>query len=235
MKINPIMPDRPIRTEEFLAYMPLFRQLEESELSRIARGVTEIAVPRGGVLFRRGEPCTGFHIVVYGQIKLSLQDPRGAERVVELIGPGQSFGEAVMFLEKPYMVGAMALADTKLLHVKRETVFSEIDLGPRFARRMIAGLSYRLHHLMMELEMVTFKSGTQRVIGYLLRNVDEVSDARCIEVTLSAQKNIIASRLNITQEHFSRILHELATSGLIEVHGRTIRITDREKLSAFDG
>lgn len=229
------MPVKQIRAADFLANMPLFRQLDESELSRIARGVTEIVAARGSVLFRRGDPCTGFHIVVYGQIKLSLQDSHGDERVVELLGPGQSFGEAVMFLEKPYMVAAMALADSKLLHVKRETVFSEIDLEPRFARRMIAGLSYRLHHLMMDLEMVTLKSGTQRVIGYLLRNVDETSDARSIEITLPAQKNIIASRLNITQEHFSRILHELAASGLIEVHGRAIRIADREKLGNFGG
>jgi len=49
-------------------------------------------------------------------------------------------------------------------------------------------------------------------------------------VQLSAGKSVIASRLNMTPEHFSRILHELGNDGVIEIHGRTVRIPDVGRL-----
>ena len=51
------------------------------------------------------------HVVVYGRIKLSFVSASGMEKVVDIISPGESFGEAVMFLEKPHVVTAQALAD----------------------------------------------------------------------------------------------------------------------------
>ncbi|MDP1717127.1 MAG: Crp/Fnr family transcriptional regulator, partial [Burkholderiales bacterium] len=98
-----------------------------------------------------------------------------------------------------------------------------------------AGLSYRLHHLIADIEMLTMKSGVQRVIGYLLSDISPDDSASATAITLPAQKNIIASHLNLTQEHFSRILHELVAGGLIEVDGRTIHIKNREKLRVFGG
>ncbi len=227
------MSPKRIKVDSYLNNIPLFKHLDKNEINRIAKGATEIDAPRGSVLFHRGDPCIGFHIVIFGQVKLVLQSPKGEERVIELMGPGQSFGEAVMFLEKPYMVTAETLADSKLLHISRETVFSEIDHDPPFARRMIAGLSARLHHLIADIEMLTMRSGVQRVIGYLLSDINTGENASETEIMLPAQKNIIASQLNLTQEHFSRILHELTEAGLIIVQGRTIHITSRERLKNF--
>ncbi len=226
-------PAKRIKVASYLVNIPLFKQLDEDEISRIASGTTEIDAPRGSVIFRRGDPCIGFHVIVFGQVKILLQSPQGAERVIELMGPGHSFGEAVMFLGKPYMVTVETLADTKLLHIAKETVFAEIDRDPHFARRMLAGLSFRLHHLIADIEMLTMRSGVQRVIGYLLSDISPDEDASSTQITLPAQKNIIASHLNLTQEHFSRILHDLVAGGLIDVNGRTIHIRNREKLRAF--
>ena len=55
-----------------------------------------------------------------------------------------------------------------------------------------------------------------------------------LTVTLPTSKGVIASRLNLTQEHFSRILHELSEKGLILVKGRKISIPDVEKLRTYD-
>lgn len=230
---TPGMSPKRIKVASYLGNIPLLKQLDHEEISRIAMGATEINAPRGTVLFHRGDPCMGFHIIVFGQVKILLQPPEGGERVVELMSSGQSFGEAVMFLERPYMVTAETLSDSKLLHITKETVFAEIDRDPRFARRMLAGLSFRLHHLISDIEMLTMQSGLQRVIGYLLSNISPDNAASETEITLPAQKNIIASHLNLTQEHFSRILHDLVAGGQIEVDGRTIHIRNRAKLRAF--
>lgn len=220
--------------EALLANLPLLRELDREELSHIAAATLQIEAPRGSVLFRRGDPCTGFHIIICGQIKLALQAVQGTEKVVEILEAGQSFGEAVMFLEKPYVVTAEALVDTKLLHVAGSAVFAELDRDPRFARRVIASLSMRLHHLLGDLESYTLQSGTQRVIGYLL-SLSGIAGGGIAQIELPTRKNIIASRLNLTHEHFSRILHGLAASGLISVDGQKIRIASIEKLRGHNG
>jgi len=205
--------------------------MASTELDRIAEKTSEVRVERGDIIFRRGDPCVGFHIVIYGQVKLAFVSPQGDEKVVEIIGPGQSFGEALMFMEKAYIVSAQALADTLLLHVAKSVVFESIEHDPGFARKMLAGMSRRLHGLIGDIEANSLRSGTQRVIGYLLK--DE-PDGDGEGLTLEVGKAVVASRLSLTPEHFSRILHDLIDKQLIQVNGRKITILDLEKLRHYD-
>ena len=112
-------------------------------------------------------------------------------------------------------------------------ILDELDNDPKLGRKMIAGLSIRLHHLITDVESYSLHSGRQRIIGYLLRENLE-NDEESIIVTLPTNKGIIASRLNLTQEHFSRILHELSEKGLIVVEGRRIHIPNVEALRRYD-
>jgi len=99
----------------------------------------------------------------------------------------------------------------------------------------ISGLSRRLHSLVSDVEAYALRSGAQRVIGYLLRDIRmQAAPANAGEVRVPVGKGVIASRLNLTPQHFSRILHDLAAQGLIEVEGRKVRILDLERLRAFD-
>jgi CRP/FNR family transcriptional regulator, dissimilatory nitrate respiration regulator len=220
-----------IQPQEFLARLPLFNDMAPAELDRIAEKTTELRVERGDTIFRRGDPCIGFHIVIYGQVKLAFVSPQGDEKVVEIIGPGQSFGEALMFMGKPYIVSAQALADTLLLHVAQSVVFDGLEHDAGFARKMLAGMSRRLHGLIGDIESNSLRSGTQRVIGYLLKGEPHGDGDN---LTLDVGKAVIASRLNLTPEHFSRILHDLADKQLIKVNGRKITILDVEKLRSYD-
>ena len=225
-----------IRTEAFLASVPLFKELAPAELAPIAAGTTVLEVPRGEIVFNRGDPCEGFHVVVYGQIKLAFVSVGGNEKVVEIVPSGHSFGEALMFMEKPYIVMAQALVDSLLLHVARTVVFAELERDPRFARKMLAGLSLRLHGLISDVEAYSLQSGTERLIGYLLRqDAPSGSDSDPYMVTLPTSKAVVASRLNVTPEHLSRILHELVEAGLIKVDGREVTIFDAAKLRDHRG
>lgn len=223
-----------LKLQSFLANLPLFSDVAEQDIDRIAEGSTVVHAEKGKVIVRRGDPCVGFHAVVYGQIKLGFTSAQGAEKVVDIIGPKQSFGEALMFLERPYIVSAQALSDSMLIHVGKQVMFGEIESHPIFARRMLAGLSRRLHGLVNDVEAYSLRSGAQRVIGYLLREEGEAAGgANQLIVTLPTNKNIIASRLNLTPEHFSRILHELSNASLIEVEGRDVSILDVERLRNY--
>jgi len=222
-----------INIEALLSHVPLFNGLEPDEIARIARGTREINAVRGDILFHKGDQSNGFHLIVYGQVKLAFTSSQGGEKVVDILGQGQSFGEAVMFMEKPFMVYAQALSDSLLLHISKAVILEELEKDPKLGRKMIAGLSMRLHHLITDVESYSLHSGRQRIIGYLLRDNME-SDEKSLTITLPTNKGVIASRLNLTQEHFSRILHELSEKGLIVVEGRKISIPDVEKLRIYD-
>jgi CRP-like cAMP-binding protein len=211
----------------FLRHLPLFSGLSNAELARVSAGATRRRLRRGEVLFRQGDPSTGFHAVVHGRIALTARSARGRERVTDIIEAGRSFGEAIMFLDKPFIVGASALTDALVLHVDRDTVFAEIERNPRFARRMIAALSAKLQATVRELDTYALGSGARRLAAWLLRAAPEGDGAT---VMLPAAKSTIASRLNLSAEHLSRILGELTNEGLIEVHGRRIAIRDVARL-----
>ena len=217
-----------------LANLPLFRQLSAEEIDNLAVGTREQKVLKNEFLFQKGEPSHGFFVIAYGLIKLAFPSPNGAEKVVEIIGAGQSFGEAVMFMEKPFPVYAQALADSLLLHIAKPVIFSAIDHDPTLARKMLAGLSIRLHGLIQDVEAYSLRSGTQRLIGFLLEQPQTATDGG-VEIALPASKTVIASRLNLTPETLSRILHTLSEQSLISVHGRVIVAHDIERLRGFEG
>lgn len=265
------MEPRSFDVPRYLSVLPLFTDMSAAELQRLAAGCQLRRLGRGDNVFRVGQPCEEFHVTVVGQIKLFAISPAGQEKVIELIGPGNSFGEALMFTNKPYIVNAQALADTLLLTVAKAAVLAEIERDSRFALRMLAGLSRRLHGLVHDVQAYALHSGVQRVIGYLLRDLPasaatDTGDAAdsglaplggeagaipgcatlCAEtaaapeapapqhtISLPVSKATVASRLSLTPEYFSRVLHELEAAGLIEIDKRDIRILDTGRLARY--
>jgi CRP/FNR family transcriptional regulator, dissimilatory nitrate respiration regulator len=219
----------------FLGVLPLFSDIGRDELVRMAQGCALRRYERGEAVFRMGDPCDAFHVVVVGQIKLYVISPAGNEKVIELVGPGASFAEALMFLSKPCMVNAQALADSLLLTVQRSAVVEELQRDSRFAMRMLAGLSRRLHGLVRDVQAYALQSGLQRVIGYLLRDqeAEDCVSGEMLTVSLPVSKATVASRLSLTPEYFSRVLRELEGAGLIEVDKRHIRILDTKRLAEY--
>ncbi len=234
MKQNqPVSVDVP----ELLARIPLFQQLGEDLLRRIATQTRERRLARGETLFQKGDMPRGFHVIVFGQIKLAFPSVAGNEKVVDILGPKQSFGEAVMFMNRPYPVFAEAIGDSMVLHVAKEAIFDLIATEPQFAHLLLGGLSMRLHSLLHDVESYSLRSSAQRVVGYLLQQCPpnaKDGDEREIRVTLPTSKQIIASRLNLTPETLSRIFHDLAEAKLIEVHGKQVVINNLRRLREYD-
>lgn len=221
----------PLDIPSLLRRIPLFSELSEADIQLVARYTRERQVARGEVLFQRGDLPHGFYFVVSGQVKLALSSSQGTEKVVEIIGPMQSFGEAVMFMNHPYPVFAEALSETVLVHVGQAVVSELIDQDSTFARKLLAGMAIRLHGLIQDVETYSLRSSTQRVIGYLLQVAD--NDAPC-EIALPTSKQVIASRLNLTPETLSRIFHDLSDAGLITVQGKRVSLHDPVRLSRYN-
>lgn len=214
-----------------LRRLPMLQEVSAEQIGHLANTTREKRLQKGEMLFQKGDPTKGFFVVVFGQIKLAFSSAQGNEKVVDILGPQQTFGEAVMFMDRPYPVFAQALADTLLLHVSRSAVFELLERDLSFARHMLAGLSMKLHSLIHDVESYSLRSSAQRLIGYLLQQCGDRDVAEgSVECDLPASKQVLASRLNLTPETFSRILHDLSSSDLITVQGRHIVIHDLKRL-----
>lgn len=225
--------DREFDISRFLARTPLFWSVAAADLERLAAGCQLRRFCRGELVLRMGEACHAFHIVVSGRVKLYVLSTSGHEKVVDVISPGGTFAEALMFLNRPSAVNAQAVADTLLVTVRREAVLEELQRDSSFALSMLAGMSLRLHSLVQDVQANALQSGAQRVIGYLLREQEGDDAAGEVMVSLPVSKATVASLLSLTPEYFSRVLRELESAQLIRVDKRNIHVIDIQRLAAY--
>jgi len=210
----------------------MFKELTAEQITQIAGHSQLIDFPKGTSVFNRGEAAVGLYILLDGQLKLGVTSPQGSEKIISIVSPGESFGEAILFLERKFPVYAQAILDSKVLLIPKSLIFSMLDNDTMFARKMLAGLSVRMHQLVQDIEMLSLQSCTQRFIGYLLQISADASDAS--NITLPASKTTIASLLNLTPETLSRTIAKLQQLGLIEVNGKDVMIIDVKKLRSYD-
>lgn len=208
--------------------MPMFRHVARSHLAELARHARVQHVRRSATVCRRGESLNCFFGVAYGLVKLALRADNGEEKVLRLVSAGETFGEALVFRERPNPLDAVALADTMLVVFPSQAVMALLEHDPNFARGLLTSLSERMHNLVAEVEASTLLSARQRVATYLESLAAEQVNGR---VRLPATKTVIAARLGVTKETFSRLLRELANQGLIEVEKRDIALRDRPGLA----
>ena len=220
--------NEPTRIRQHLQGLPLFTELPGPILDRFVERVRIVQLSRNEIIFHQGQGVHSLYSVMSGQIKLVVTAPTGAAKVVEIVGPDRSFGEALMFLERPSPVSAQAVVKTEVVEISSELIFSAMEESKGVCRALLGGLSYRLHHLVSDLESCCLQNSTERVARFI---ADELGDdPRKVSFTFPANKNVIASQLNLAPESFSRVLHQLSAKKIIEVHGRELTVLDRKRL-----
>lgn len=222
------MSKRPLDVAGALSSLALFQSLDAEALALLSQGTTVLRAERGQILFAKGDPADALHVLLFGTVKLALSSGTSQEKVLQIIRPGEAFGEALLFLDRPYPVTAECLVECLVLRVAAPVLFSVVDSHPKFARQILAGLSSRLHQLISDVEAYSTRTAAQRLVGYLLNLCGNGSSA-----VLPTSKHVVASLLNLKPETLSRILHSLTLDGLIEVDGRRIVIRDASRLREY--
>jgi CRP-like cAMP-binding protein len=221
---------QPDALDRILAGIPLFSGLEPTCLARLVATSRMLDFDRGEQVFRKGDPPDGFFYVFDGKVKLFFVSERGNEKIVEILTKGMTFGEAVVFINKPYPVFAEALTSSRLLFVQRESLMQAMRENHEMALRLLSGLSRRMHGLVTAMEAVCVQTSRERVIGYLLARFDAGAGD---SFELPATKAVVASMLNLTPETFSRILHGLEKEEILEIDKREIRVLLPERLREY--
>jgi len=208
----------------------LFAELGEPQSSQVIAAALPIRLEAGEELFSHGQRASRFFILETGTIQLYRLSAAGEEKVIELIQPRQSFAEAVMFMEgNLYPVSARAIVPCELWGFDMKVFRAVLQTSPAVCFRLLGRMSQRLHQLLQEIDELTLQNATMRVAQYLLRSAP---DPHCTSYSVQWEtpKQVLASRLSVRPETFSRILQQLVQAGLIQVHGKVVEVLDTAHL-----
>ena len=203
---------------------PLFSHFNEQAQDELLADVQVREHPIQSLILRQGDPAERFYLVQSGKVKLFRISADGKEKVVEIITPGNTFAEAVMFMQRSvYPVCAEALEPVRLLGFSNRLMLRHLKQNPNTCLHLLGHMSVRLHQRLDELENLTLQNATQRLALYLVGQVtDRTADKAEIELVLP--KSLIAARLSIKPETFSRAIANLRDRGLIDSRARLISI-----------
>ena len=211
----------------------LFAGLSPPQFQRLLGTAYIEDADAGQLLFDRGQPALHFYVVVEGQVNLVLYSKTGEEKIVDILGPGQSFAEAVMFMSGPvYPVSAMAASRARIARFSSVDYVAMLRESPETCLRMLGHLSQRLHMRIREIEYLTLESATHRLVRMIDGRLPLDSDGPA-EIQLQESRQEIASRLSMKPETLSRILRTLSDNGTIAVRGRTLQVPSRQRLVAL--
>jgi CRP-like cAMP-binding protein len=164
-------------------------------------------------------------------VKLFRLSPEGDEKIIEVMRPGETFAEAVMFMgtKGHYPVNAESVGESRIFAFEQKTFLNLLRESSDASFGLLASMSRRLHMLVNQIESLTLQNATYRLVAYLLEQIPR-NVKTSPEVQLTTPKAVIASRLAIQPETLSRILAKLRQGGLIEVHGNHITVRDVQAL-----
>jgi CRP-like cAMP-binding protein len=204
----------------------LFEALNDKQLNIVVQGMHTVHLAPKEGLFEFGQPAERFYFVRSGQVKLFRLSAEGDEKVIEIVQPGRTFAEAIMFMQKHmYPVSAEAIEASELYSFDMQTFVDLLRESVPTCFRLMASMSQRLHARVEEINNLTLQNATYRLVIYLLQQLPEgVVESPSIHLT--TPKSVIAAHLSIQPETLSRILSKLAKQGLLAVEGSTITLHD---------
>ena len=208
----------------------LFASLTDLQLNRVYRHCSIFQLEDGQQLFSQGESVVYFYLVLSGKMKLYRVSPDGQEKIIEIVPPGEVFAEALMFMDQPYYpVSAAALVDTVVVGIDAKNFKAMLWDSVDTCLLLLGDMSFRLRKLVHEIDTLTLHSGTCRVANYFLQHAAD--EQECFDLDIA--KSVLAARLSIKPETFSRIIKNLREQGIISIDGNKITIHNREALKGL--
>ena len=205
----------------------LFSCLSDKQLDDVYRHCEIVKLDEGEMLFSQGEDVRNFYLVLSGKIKLFRLSQDGQEKIINIVSSGEIFAEALMFMDQPhYPVNSGALKEAAVVGIDIKNFKNMLYESVDTCMLLLGAMSFRLHELIHEIDVLTLRNATCRVAAYMLQNSPENQNTFALEVP----KGVIAARLSVKPETFSRIIKNLKDDGVLNMQGSKITINDRSVL-----
>jgi CRP/FNR family transcriptional regulator len=213
--------------------IPIFAELDEASLDRLAARCVQRTLPSGSLLFSTGEECRGLYIVAEGRVRIYRVSPDGREQVLHIEGAGRTVAELPLFDGGKYPASADTMEETRLVFLPRAEFERLYRTNPDAADAIIRALGKRLRHLVHVTETLAFRDVAARLAmllaGYAEREGRPVAGG--IEVTLERTQEELAQEIGAARESVSRALRQLLRKGVLaEVDRDRVVIPDVARL-----
>lgn len=199
------------------------------QLEALAHASRKMRVDKAQTILRAGHVPDALYHILAGQLKRTAASGSSNEKVLDLLFPGQSFGEAELLADHPCVSDAIAVEPSLLLRIDARALREAVRTNQPLALRLLASLAQR--QIDVETDVLASRSlnGSQRTLDYLILQAGGLSGARGeTRLVLPTSKQLIAARLGLTPETFSRSLRELFDAGLIVVDGRHVLLHNEQ-------
>lgn len=173
---------------------PLFCELTPPILERISAYIKRRSLPKGSTIFEKGDDGVGLIGVVSGSVKISVTSADGRDIVLNIIRPGEVFGEIALLDGRARTANATAMSDCELIVIERREFIPFLRSEPDVTLKLMEILCSRLRKTSEQVQDVTFLNLSARLAKTLLR------------LTANAGPSMPTQKLAITQREISQIV-----------------------------
>ena len=201
--------------------------LGRGDLALLAEEMGTESVAGGTFVFREGEEAARVHVVQSGSVELSRL--LGGRRItLQVLRPGDVFGDVPAFLGAPEPFDARAVQDSTVLSLDADALFALLQTRPLIARRWFVSMAERMAGLQSRLTDLLAGGLEAQLASTLLRYADSVGEVNITQKDLAAM-------LGVQRSSVQRVLKELESAGLVELGYRRITLADSGGLSSLVG
>ena len=211
----------------------VFSELPPESQEDLLKITREISLKKGEVVFQEGDPGVGFHFVLFGAVKIFKMNEEGKEHIIHILGPGELFGEVLLFNQGDYPATAIAQSDSLVGVVPNEKLEELVLRNNQLALLIIKALNRRLQVAQQKIRSLALTGAQAKVANTLLallyeRGQEETDQTWRLELDIPKQD--LANLVGVTRETLARILSEWQKQKWIEWQGKTLLIHEVIKL-----
>jgi CRP-like cAMP-binding protein len=212
--------------------IPLFKHCNDEFLNNITASSTISCHPKGKTLFIHGDDATRFYYIKSGWVKLYRETLEGTQAIVDILPAGNIFGETSIFENATYPYSAEIVEKADIISLPITHLKTEIENNNKLAMEMLQAMARYRRRQDTELEHLSIQNAPQRIGCFLLRLADQ-STKNEVKINLPYDKTLVASRLGMQPETFSRALNKLRDKTGIRIKGSTIEVDKLDQLMNY--
>lgn len=206
------------------------KALNKDELIKMANCKTSFTIKKGDSIFEEGESVNGIYCIKDGVCKLSKLSANGKDQIVKLVKPGELLGQRSMISDEPANLSAVALEEMEVCFIPRTEVLQFFTNNNQFSMNMMKSICGDLKEADDHMVSMAQKTVKERLAETLLYLEDTFGKNEDGSLHIQLTRDELAGMIGTATESCIRLLSEFNKTGLIELTGKRISLTDRVKL-----